>query len=170
MFAPVAPNNLPHIVDSIRKDFTCHTSTRWFQSWYVHRMSSSLLNPLYQSYCFSYGGFLENKGTNKNHPFLDGIFPYKPTIFLWPLSWNPPDVSILFWSDDQTFQRAPVFLGSTASHLAGGEKAPPEDQSSKGASPKSALAKLGHLRWGISGGSAMVIPPKKNYMWDMSYG
>ena len=30
-------------------------------------------------------------------------------------------------------------------HLAGGEKLPLEDQSSKGPSPKSALAKLGHL-------------------------
>jgi hypothetical protein len=36
--------------------------------------------------------------------------------------------------------------GSSVPHLAGGEKPPFEDQSNNGASPKSALAKLGHLQ------------------------
>ena len=39
-----------------------------------------------------FGGFHKwalNGGTPSHHPFLDGIFPYKPSIMGYPLSWNP---------------------------------------------------------------------------------
>ena len=29
-------------------------------------------------------------GVPPNHPFLDGIFPYKPTILGYPHLWKPP--------------------------------------------------------------------------------
>ena len=32
-----------------------------------------------------YGGFLSHRGTPSHHPFLDGIFPYKPTSY-----WGTP--------------------------------------------------------------------------------
>ena len=38
----------------------------------------------------SYGGFLSHGGTPSYHPFLDGIFHYKPSIFGHPHSRKPP--------------------------------------------------------------------------------
>ena len=38
----------------------------------------------------TYGGFLSHGSSPSYHPFLDGIFPHKPSIWGYPHLWKPP--------------------------------------------------------------------------------
>ena len=54
---------------------------------------SALMAPidlLLADFHLTYGGFLSHRGTPSSHPFLDGIFPYKPTILGYPHDCGTP--------------------------------------------------------------------------------
>ena len=43
----------------------------------------------------SYGGVRKNRGTHSHHPFLDWIFPYKPSIWEYPQLLETPYLCVL---------------------------------------------------------------------------
>ena len=74
----------------LQRWFSCQSDTWEHLDLYI--WVSLLLWRVNSAMNFACGGFLQNMGTPSHHPFLDGIFRYKPSSY-WasPMtSWTPP--------------------------------------------------------------------------------
>ena len=90
---------------------TCCPKTR--RDWRVLARLLLRLNRLWISLdamdCHDMGVSI-NGGTPSHHPFLVGIFPYKPykaSIWNYPHLWTPPYVMIVVWLGSHLFSLVP---------------------------------------------------------------